>query len=53
MAAQPLDALEGEGALRIEGDRALAERFVTLFPASAQGRARRLTRRVGLLRIAH
>jgi DNA-binding HxlR family transcriptional regulator len=28
----PLAALEGEGALRIEGDRALAERFVTLFP---------------------
>ena len=29
---QPLAALEAEGALRIEGDRALAERFVTLFP---------------------
>ena len=29
---QPLEALEAEGALRIEGDRALAERFVTLFP---------------------
>lgn len=28
----PLAALEAEGALRIEGDRALAERFVTLFP---------------------
>ena len=28
----PLDILEKEGALRIEGDRALAERFVTLFP---------------------
>ena len=28
----PLDALEAEGALGIEGDRALAERFVTLFP---------------------
>ena len=28
----PLGALEGEGALRIEGDRALAERFATLFP---------------------
>ena len=27
-----MDALEGEGTLRIEGDRALAERFVTLFP---------------------
>ena len=29
---QPLDALIAEGALSIEGDRALAERFVTLFP---------------------
>jgi DNA-binding HxlR family transcriptional regulator len=28
----PLAALEQEGALAIEGDRALAERFVTLFP---------------------
>ena len=28
----PLAALEAEGALEIEGDRALAERFVTLFP---------------------
>lgn len=28
----PLDLLEAEGSLRIEGDRALAERFVTLFP---------------------
>ena len=28
----PLGALEAEGALAIEGDRALAERFVTLFP---------------------
>ncbi len=28
----PLEALEAEGALAIEGDRALAERFVTLFP---------------------
>jgi DNA-binding HxlR family transcriptional regulator len=28
----PLAALEAEGALTIEGDRALAERFVTLFP---------------------
>ncbi len=27
-----LDALEAEGVLQIEGDRALAERFVTLFP---------------------
>ena len=27
-----LDELESEGALRIEGDRALAARFVTLFP---------------------
>lgn len=29
---QSLKALEGAGALRIEGDRALAERFVGLFP---------------------
>jgi DNA-binding HxlR family transcriptional regulator len=29
---QPLDTLEKSGALRLEGDRALAERFVTLFP---------------------
>ncbi|HEX8666663.1 MAG TPA: winged helix-turn-helix transcriptional regulator [Beijerinckiaceae bacterium] len=28
----PLAELEAQGALRIEGDRALAERFVTLFP---------------------
>ena len=28
----PLDALEAEGALKVEGDRALAERFTTLFP---------------------
>jgi DNA-binding HxlR family transcriptional regulator len=28
----PLAALEASGALRIEGDRALAERFLTLFP---------------------
>jgi DNA-binding HxlR family transcriptional regulator len=28
----PIAALEAEGALRLEGDRALAERFVTLFP---------------------
>ena len=29
---QPLRALVGAGALSLEGDRALAERFVTLFP---------------------
>lgn len=29
---QPITALEGEGMLKVEGDRALAERFVTLFP---------------------
>ena len=29
---QPLGTLEAAGALSIEGDRALAERFVTLFP---------------------
>ncbi|MCB4825275.1 winged helix-turn-helix transcriptional regulator [Roseicella sp. GB24] len=28
----PLPALEAEGALRVEGDRALAERFLGLFP---------------------
>ncbi|MFC7473812.1 winged helix-turn-helix transcriptional regulator [Dankookia sp. GCM10030260] len=28
----PLAALEGEGTIRIEGDRGLAARFVTLFP---------------------
>jgi len=29
---QPLEALEGAGALEIRGDRALAERFIGLFP---------------------
>ena len=29
---QPLEALEAAGVLRIEGDRGLARRFVTLFP---------------------
>jgi DNA-binding HxlR family transcriptional regulator len=33
---QPLAALEAGGALRIEGDRALAERFVRLFPLPAK-----------------
>ncbi|HEY0084707.1 MAG TPA: winged helix-turn-helix transcriptional regulator [Allosphingosinicella sp.] len=28
----PIPALEAQGALKVEGDRALAERFVTLFP---------------------
>lgn len=28
----PLSALEADGAIRIDGDRALAERFTTLFP---------------------
>jgi DNA-binding HxlR family transcriptional regulator len=28
----PLEALEADGALKVEGDRALAARFVTLFP---------------------
>ena len=28
----PLAGLEAAGALRIEGDRGVAERFVTLFP---------------------
>jgi hypothetical protein len=31
-AGQPIDALETDGALRIEGDRAVAEQFVSLFP---------------------
>ena len=29
---QPMEALEGEGALRVEGDRALAQQFIGLFP---------------------
>jgi DNA-binding HxlR family transcriptional regulator len=32
----PLEDLEREGALRVEGDRALAERFVALFPLPAK-----------------
>lgn len=32
----PLRALEADGALSVEGDRALAERFVTLFPLPAK-----------------
>jgi hypothetical protein len=28
----PIEALEADGALKVEGDRALAARFVTLFP---------------------
>jgi DNA-binding HxlR family transcriptional regulator len=32
----PLGALESEGALKLEGDRALAERFLTLFPLPAK-----------------
>jgi DNA-binding HxlR family transcriptional regulator len=35
----PLTELEAQGALRIEGDRALAERFVTLFPLPAKAPA--------------
>jgi DNA-binding HxlR family transcriptional regulator len=31
-AGQPIDALETDGALRIEGNRAIAEQFVSLFP---------------------
>jgi hypothetical protein len=31
-AGQPIDALETYGTLRIEGDRAVAEQFVSLFP---------------------
>jgi hypothetical protein len=33
---QPLDGLAAVGALSIKGDRALAERFVTLFPLPAK-----------------
>jgi DNA-binding HxlR family transcriptional regulator len=35
-AGQPLDGLEAAGMLAIEGDRALAQRFVTLFPLPAK-----------------
>jgi hypothetical protein len=28
----PIEALEAEGALKVEGDRELARRFTTLFP---------------------
>ena len=33
---QPLEALEQAGALKVEGDRALAQRFVSLFPLPAK-----------------
>jgi DNA-binding HxlR family transcriptional regulator len=32
----PIEALEAEGALKLEGDRALAARFVTFFPLPAK-----------------
>jgi hypothetical protein len=32
----PLDALTAEGALSLQGDRALAEKFITLFPLPAK-----------------
>ena len=35
-----LAALEAEGVLRIDGDRALAERFVTLFPLPEKAQVR-------------
>jgi hypothetical protein len=38
---QKLDALEAAGALRVEGDRALAERFVSLFPLPPKADATR------------
>ncbi len=38
---QKLDALEAAGALRVEGDRALAERFVSLFPLPLKADATR------------
>jgi DNA-binding HxlR family transcriptional regulator len=34
----PLEALEAEGALRVEGDRMLAAKFVTLFPLPEKAR---------------
>lgn len=37
----PLATLETDGALRIEGDRALAERFVTLFPLPPKAASQR------------
>ncbi len=37
---RPLAALEAEGVLRIDGDRALAERFVTLFPLPEKAQVR-------------
>ena len=36
---QPLQDLEAAGALQIEGDRVLAERFVTLFPLPPKARS--------------
>jgi hypothetical protein len=36
---QPIDLLEKAGVLRVEGDRALAERFVTLFPLPSKAAA--------------
>ena len=38
---QPLDALEADGALKIEGDRTLARHFVTLFPLPSKAAAPR------------
>ena len=40
---QPLDVLIAEGALSIEGDRALADRFVTLFPLPSKAQRRPLS----------
>ena len=37
---RPLDALAAEGALSLEGDRSLAERFVSLFPLPPKVEAR-------------
>jgi ubiquinone biosynthesis protein UbiJ len=36
---QPLRVLAASGALSVEGDRALAERFVTLFPLPPKAEA--------------
>lgn len=39
-AERPLDALIGAKALKLEGDRAVADRFVMLFPLPSKGNAR-------------
>ncbi|MBV9881724.1 MAG: transcriptional regulator [Sphingomonadaceae bacterium] len=39
----PIEALEAEGALKVEGDRKLAAKFVTLFPLPPKAEAPRAT----------